>query len=336
MRMPGTGPREPMATAAPVLVIKFGALGDVAQAFGAFAAIRAHHRDARIVLLTTPSFAAVLGASPWFDDVWSEARFASWRVLDWLRLRRRMRAAGFARVYDLQTSSRSDRLFRLLGPGRRPEWVGRAAGASHRHDDPRRDALHSLERLMGQLAVAGVTMDAAPDLSWAQADTGRFGLPEDFALLVPGASPHRPAKRWPAERFAALAARLAARGLGIGVLGAAGDAPLASVVGAAVPGTIDLCGRTGLDDLVPLGRLARLAVGNDTGPMHWLAAAGTPCLTLFSADSDPGLCAPRGRATRFLRAGDLGSLEVDAVDAAAREMLAQAALSGDRSAPAAP
>lgn len=334
--MPGAGRREAMGAVAPVLVVKLGALGDVAQAFGAFAAIRAHHRAARIVLLTTPAFAAVLGASPWFDEVWSEARFASWRVLDWLRLRGRIRAAGFARVYDLQTSARSDRLFRLLGPGRRPEWVGRATGASHRHADPRRDTLHSLERLAGQLAVAGVTMDAAPDLSWARADTARFGLPRDFALLVPGASPHRPAKRWPGERFAALAARLLSRTMGVAVLGGPDDAKLASAIAAAAPGTIDLCGRTGLDDLVPLGRLARLAVGNDTGPMHWLAAAGTPCLTLFSADSDPGLCAPRGRATRFLRVDDLGTLAVETVDAAAREMLQQAALSAGRSAPAGP
>lgn len=325
-----------MAAAAPILVVKLGALGDVAQAFGAFAAIRAHHRDARIVLLTTPPFASVLGASPWFDEVWSEERFAAWRVHDWLRLRRRIRGAGFARIYDLQTSARSDRIFRLLGPGRRPEWVGRVPGASHRHTDPRRDALHSLERLAGQLAVAGVAMEAAPDLSWARADIGRFGLPRDFALLVPGASPHRPAKRWPAACFGVLAARLAGRGLGVAVLGGSGDAPLAAAIAVAAPQAVDLCGRTRLEDLVPLGRLARIAIGNDTGPMHWLAASGAPCLTLFSSHSDPGLCAPRGRATRFLRVGDLGGLGVETVDAAVREMIAGAPLSPDRPSPAAP
>ncbi|MEC7538546.1 MAG: ADP-heptose--LPS heptosyltransferase, partial [Pseudomonadota bacterium] len=40
----------------PVLVIKLGALGDFVQALGPFSAIRAHHADQRIALLTTPPF----------------------------------------------------------------------------------------------------------------------------------------------------------------------------------------------------------------------------------------------------------------------------------------
>ena len=94
---------------------------------------------------------------------------------------------GCARVYDLQTSGRSDWIFRMIGPGPRPEWVGRVAGASHRHDDPRRDFLHTQERLAGQLARAGVVPQAAPDLSWMDGDVARFGLPARVALLVPGA-----------------------------------------------------------------------------------------------------------------------------------------------------
>lgn len=305
---------------APILVIKLGALGDLAQAFGAFAAIRAAHRARRIVLLTTPPYAAVMRASPWFDEVWAEPRLPVWHVSSWLRLRRRISEAGFARVYDLQTSDRTDWIFRMLGPGARPEWVGRVAGASHRDTDPRRNLMHGIDRLAGQLALAGIAMDLAPDLSWSRGDIDRFALPHPVALLVPGASPHRPAKRWPAEGFAALAARLAARGLGVAVLGTASEAPLAATILAAAPGTVDLCGRTTLDDLVPLGRVAALAVGNDTGPMHWLAAAGAPSLTLFSAASDPARCAPHGVATRVLREPDLRSLDVARVEEAVRDL----------------
>ena len=323
-------------SAAPVLVVKLGALGDVAQAFGAFAAIRARHPGSRVVLLTTPPYAGLLARSPWFDEVWIEERLPFWR-LAWLGLRRRIRAAGFARVYDLQTSDRSDWIFRMIGPGPRPEWVGRVAGASHRHADPRRDFLHTQERLAGQLAVAGVVPQSAPDLSWMDGDVARFGLPARVALLVPGASPHRPAKRWPAAHFAELARRLAARGLGAAVLGAAADAPLAAEIRAAAPGAIDLCGRTALDDLVPLGRACAIAIGNDTGPMHWVAASGAPVLALFSAQSDPALCAPRGRATRFLRRPALDGLGVDEVEAAALGLLdAAARLSPGQALPASP
>ena len=47
-------------TARRILVIKLAALGDVVQAFGHFAAIRAHHPGAYITLLTTPPFAPLL------------------------------------------------------------------------------------------------------------------------------------------------------------------------------------------------------------------------------------------------------------------------------------
>ncbi|MDP7425565.1 MAG: ADP-heptose--LPS heptosyltransferase, partial [Rhodospirillales bacterium] len=40
-----------------ILVIKLGALGDFVQAAGPFAAIRRHHQDAEITLLTAPAFA---------------------------------------------------------------------------------------------------------------------------------------------------------------------------------------------------------------------------------------------------------------------------------------
>ncbi|HYZ21408.1 MAG TPA: glycosyltransferase family 9 protein, partial [Rhodopila sp.] len=54
-------------------------------------------------------------------------------------------------------------------------------------------------------------------------------------------------------------------------------------------------------------------VGNDTGPMHLIAAAGCPTLTLFSSASDPALCAPTGRWTRALQRPRLTDLPVEAV-----------------------
>ena len=108
-------------SAARILVIKLGALGDVVQALGPMAAIRRHHAGAQITLLTTERFADFLAASPYADRVWIDER-PRWHDLGavW-RLRGRLREAAFDRVYDLQTSDRSGFYFRLLGPGRRPE-----------------------------------------------------------------------------------------------------------------------------------------------------------------------------------------------------------------------
>ena len=300
---PGGGAR-----ARRILVIKLGALGDVVLAFGPFAAIRAHHPDARITLLTTAPFAELARRSPWFDAVEVDARPRWWDLRGLRDLRRTLRGHDF--VYDLQTSGRSSRYFRLAG---RPPWSGIARGASHPHANPDRDAMHTVERQREQLRMAGIARVPAPDLSWLTA--GGPALPAPYALLVPGAAPHRPAKRWPAERFGQLAAVLAERGVRPVVAGTAAEAPLAAAILAACPRAEDLTGRTSLFDLAGVAARASLAVGNDTGPMHLAAAVGCPCVVLFSRDSDPALTAPRGRV-RVLRAPHLADLPVARVAAA--------------------
>jgi ADP-heptose:LPS heptosyltransferase len=293
-----------------ILVIKLAALGDFAQAFGPFAAIRAHHPGARITLLTTPPFAPLGRMSPWFDEVWEDGRPDWTDLAAVLRLARRLRTACFDRVYDLQTSSRSSRYRWLVG--RRAQWSGIAPGASHPHANPARDAMHTIERQREQLEMAGIPDFPAPELGWLDADLARFALPARFCLLVPGASPGRPAKRWPAERFGALAAAL---DLPAAVIGGPAEAALARTILAAAPGAVDLTGQTSFAEIGALARRAAFCVGNDTGPTHLVAACGCPTLALFGADSDPALCAPRGPRSAWLRHLPLAGLDPGAVRA---------------------
>lgn len=297
-----------------ILVIKLGALGDVVQATGPFAAIRAAHPDAHLTLLTTKPYAAWLATAPWFDAVWIDERPRAAQILAWGRLRRRLREGRFDRVYDLQTSSRSSRYFHLMAPGR-PEWSGIARGCSHPDPDPRRDFIHTLDRQRGQLRAAGVT-GLDPDLSWSDADLSGLDAPAPFALLVPGGAAHRPEKRWPAERFVAVAQALLAQGVTPLWIGSGSEADLTAALAAATPGSKDLAGRTGFAELAALARRAVAAIGNDTGPMHLFAAAGCRALAVFGPASDPALCAPRGPAACWLRADPIGAVTAQAALAA--------------------
>lgn len=287
-----------------ILVIKLAALGDVVQAFGPFAAIRAHHPGVEITLLTTPPFAPLLRRAPWFDTVWDDGR-PGWRGLP--ALAAKLRRGRFERVYDVQTSGRSSRYRWLTGP---VPWSG---VASHSAVNPARDSLHTVERQREQLTIAGITHFPPPALDWLDDPLEGFALPPRFVLLVPGASPSRPAKRWPAEHFAALARRLGPPPV---VLGGPAETPLAAEILRARPDGLDLTGRTTLAQIGALARRAWAAVGNDTGPTHLLAAAGCPTLAVFGDDSDPALCAPRGAVAGWVRAAPIGALSVEVVEEA--------------------
>ena len=299
-----------------ILVIKLGAMGDIIMSLGPFAAIRQHHPDAKITLLTTPAFRAFLESSGYFDEIWMDSRPSLLQVSDWLNLKSRLRQGSFSRVYDMQTSDRSGWYFRLFGSQRRPEWSGIARGCSHPHANSDRDYMHSIERQDEQLAMAGIPSVPSADLSWVTADTGRFDLEKRFVLLVPGGAPHRLAKRWPAERYAELVQTLAGLDIQPVILGSSAEALLAREIMSTCSSAKNLCGQTDLADIAVLAREAAGAVGNDTGPIHMTAATGCPTVVLFSAVSDPSITAPRGTVVEVLRRDNLADLSVESVAAA--------------------
>lgn len=290
-----------------ILIIKLSALGDFILSVASFQAIRRYHPQARITLLTTAPYREMAEASGCFDRVWTDRRPRPWQVAAWWALRRRLRGDDFQRVYDLQRSSRSGWYFRLLG-GKQTEWVGVVPGCSHHYQPPRDRAVHIADREAAQLALAGIPAPGLPDLGFLKGDIAGFDLPPRIALLVPGGAPHRPDKRWPAARYAELAAALTERGMTPVLLGTAAEAAALHGIAEACPTAHNLCGRTTLPQIASLARTAALAVGNDTGPMHLIAAAGAPALVLFSHASDPAKVAPRGPTVQVVQRPDLAEL----------------------------
>ena len=193
-----------------ILVIKLSALGDFVLALAAMKHIRQVHAGAHITLLTTPPFEALAKACPYFDAVEIDGKPKGLKA--WWDLRKRIKDARFDRVYDLQTSAASSRLFNLLRPFP-PEWSGIAWGCQLPHRNPHKDGMHTLERQADQLKYAGIWPDAPtrpgsappPDLSWIAASEPASrplaaGVqPRPYVMIIPGGSAHRLDKRWPAE-----------------------------------------------------------------------------------------------------------------------------------------
>ena len=317
-----------------ILVIKLSALGDFVLALAAMKKIRQVHKRAHITLLTTPPFEGLAKACPYFNAVETDGRPSG--LGEWMALRKRLKAARYDRVYDLQTSAQSARIFHMLAPFP-PEWSGIAAGCALPHKNPARNHMHTLERQADQLKYAGIWPDAptepgsapGPDLSWVLPKPSQVrpvpgGVrPRPYALFIPGGSAHRLDKRWPAERYGQLGKMLSERGYDIVVIGGLQESALARQIQREVGQARDLTGRTDFAKIAVLGAKAALVVGNDTGPLHLAAATGSPTVVLFSSASDPELAAPRGHVT-VLRSGSLSDLSVAEVLQAANALLPQA------------
>jgi ADP-heptose:LPS heptosyltransferase len=109
-----------------------------------------------------------------------------------------------------------------------------------------------------------------------------------YVALYPGSGRYSPARRWPAERFGRLGARLArelsdAADVQVLVVGGPGEERLGDEVCARIgPAALNLAERTpDLKTLAAVLRRCALFVGNDGGVMHVAVAAGTPVVAVF-------------------------------------------------------
>ena len=170
----------------------------------------------------------------------------------------------------------------------------------------------------GSGGLAGIERVPAADLSWLSTNIDKFELGERYVLLAPGGATHRPDKRWPVKKFAALAREQASDGIEPVVLGGPQERELAETIRAECSDARNLTGATSFADIVSLAQSAAGAVGNDTGPMHLVAATGCPALVLFSGASDPALTQPRGQGVSVLQSENLADLSVADVAAALR------------------
>ena len=108
----------------------------------------------------------------------------------------------------------------------------------------------------------------------------RSGRP--LVAVCPGSTNSR-AKRWPAERFAAVADMLAERtGAEIVLVGAGEEADISDEVARQMRARpVVLTGRTDLAQTAAVLRASDLLVTNDTGPAHVAAAVGCPVVVIF-------------------------------------------------------
>jgi heptosyltransferase-1 len=229
-------------------------------------------------------------------------------------LRRELRAANYDAVLDLQGAIRSAVIGRMTGCPRRigeakprewpAQWLFTERVATRGAHVIEQDV--ELASAVAGDALAPTIPNIAPLLpidaeaeSWCSfwlASTFS-GKSRPIALITPGAG--WGAKRWPPERYAAVAEGLAERGLRVVVNAGPGEEPLAGAIatGGAVPLTATL------PQLIALTRRIALCIGGDTGPLHLACALGRPVVGIYGP-TDPSRNGPYGTRARVLRSPD--------------------------------
>ncbi len=139
--------------------------------------------------------------------------------------------------------------------------------------------IHAIDRYLKIAEFMGCNTDdiVYPFAPYDIAPPIRSTLPDQYVVMSPSAG--KPANRWHAERFGALAKKL---DLPVVVIASAAEADIAEAVVAASGGNaVSIAGKTGLKDLLAVIKHARFFICNDTGPMHMAAALNIPVFAIF-------------------------------------------------------
>jgi heptosyltransferase-2 len=272
-----------------VAVIAPSWVGDACMATPAFRALRAARPGATIELTCRPGLDRLLGASPWFDRIHVDAMrglAGPFRAGSRLRGRRPDEVVLFPNSFRTALAAFVSGAPKRVGFRRDLRGLLLTAGVPM----PDRSVPHPTLASYCELLERGLGIPVAdrrpelfldPAADRAAAERLLADVPRPFALLVPGGN--RDDKRWPVDRFAALARALADRGLASVATGSPGERPLLARLVAESPVPIHDLSRHSFDLGVLKGVVAAasICISNDTGPRHLAAAFAVPTVALF-------------------------------------------------------
>jgi len=288
------------------LLIQTAFLGDVVLTTPLLAALA--EREGPLDVVTTPAAAPLLETHPAVRRVIPYDKRGADRGWRGVRgLARRLQAEHYVAAYLPHRSLRSAALAWLA---RIPRRVGYRDGWRQLYTEtrPRPARGHEIDRLL-VLADVPPRHQTTPSLQLSAADVAAadtllraLQVTSPFVALAPGSI--WGSKRWP--YYAALARRLVMR-TDVVLVGALDDVTLADAIVAAVaippgppdgPGgrrkVVNASGRLTLRQSAALIQKASVLVTNDSAPLHFAQAVGTPTVAIFGPTIPAFGFGPRG------------------------------------------
>ena len=291
-------------------------VGDAVMSVAAFRELRSLFPNAHITVVSKPGTADVFRGADFVDEVlvyerhglssfWQQVRKWKERRFDLaLLFQNAFEAAALsflARVPQRLGYDTERRAFMLNNPVAVPSWK------NERHEIfYYLNLVNELERkLLGtpghEVSEPQFQIEVSPE---RKKDALKFLTGTDagkpLVLLCPGSVNSR-AKRWQAERYAALADQLAEFGATVALIGSPGELEVSKeVADSAKQPPVLLTGKTSVAEVAALISVADVLVTNDTGPAHIGAAVGTPTLVVLGP-TNPLTTRPYGSAGEIIR-----------------------------------
>jgi lipopolysaccharide heptosyltransferase I len=275
-----------------ILVVRLGAIGDVVNALPAVVALRGGMPDVEIHWAVERAAAPLLEDHPALDRVRVFPRAEG--PAAWGRFVQGLRSTGYRLAIDFQRTVKSGMLALLSGA---PERLGfdrrRCKETSwifcNRRIPPNPRPGLLLEQYLEFPRALGVRADRV-EYRLRSGDAEKeaieaIGLPRDRAVVVLHVGSTKPANRWSAPRFAALADALAEHlDAEVVLAGGRDERPRASRIARLARRPVrDLVGATKLRELMALLERADVVVSADSGPLHLAVALGRPVVGLYGA-----------------------------------------------------
>jgi heptosyltransferase-1 len=315
-----------------LLVVRLGAMGDLLHALPAVTALRRAHPTWTIDWAVEPRWRALLtaedenaasgaardAARPLVDQVylvpakdWSRDLFGSGTWAGIGKLKSKLRAAEYDAVIDLQGAVRSALVARMTGSKRivgeaRPREMAakwfftervKTAGEHMIEQDLEVASAIAGDALQFTRPALPVDLDAEEWCDRHEELKSAIWMGKPVVLLHPGGG--WGAKRWPADRYGAVAEEFAVRGGVVLVNAAPGEEALAEAV-VAKSGGQAIAVQCTIGQLIALTRRVSMVIGGDTGPLHLACALGKPVVGIYGP-TDPKRNGPFGSRFRVLR-----------------------------------
>jgi heptosyltransferase-2 len=284
-----------------ILVARLDRLGDVVLSTPALKALRDAYPDSRISLMVRPYVKDIVKGNPYINEVILYDKSGP--------------LGGLKRTLDVIRKLRSDRfdLAVILHPTVRTHWVTFLAGIPKRLGFDRKMGVlltdrvpdkkhlglkHEIDYTLGLLKFIDVNsrdrkMHIPLDRESQEKISGIFaasGISDTDKVITINPAASCPSKRWPCERFAQVADRLARdHGTKIVVIAGPEDEAIGHRTASLIKsGCIDMSGGTSVADVASVLKRSSLFISNDSGPVHIACAVGTPVIAIFGR-SDRGL-----------------------------------------------